>query len=55
MPSRATFYRNNLLLPLLLAAIVFMAFDLTELDRWISNLLLDPTTGQFPLLHNQWF
>lgn len=55
MPSRATFYRNNLLLPLLLAAIVFMAFDLTELDRWISNLLLDPATGQFPLLHNQWF
>ncbi|PYG72016.1 MULTISPECIES: phosphatase PAP2 family protein [unclassified Pseudomonas] len=55
MPSRAAFYRNNLILPLLLAAIVFMAFDLTELDRWISNLLLDPTTGQFPLLHNQWF
>lgn len=54
-PSRTTFYRNNLLLPLLLAAIVFIAFDLTELDRWISNLLLDPTTGQFPLLHNQWF
>ncbi|MFJ4386000.1 phosphatase PAP2 family protein [Pseudomonas sp. NPDC089408] len=55
MPSRAAFYRNNLLLPLLLAAIVFMAFDLTELDRWISNLLLDPATGQFPLLHNPWF
>ncbi|MGE8384305.1 MAG: PAP2 family protein, partial [Pseudomonas putida] len=30
-PSRTTFYRNNLLLPLLLAAIVFIAFDLTEL------------------------
>ena len=28
-PSRTTFYRNNLLLPLLLAAIVFIAFDLT--------------------------
>lgn len=55
MPSRATFYRNNLLLPLLLAAIVFMAFDLTDLDRWISNLLLDPATGQFPLLHNPLF
>ncbi|MFK0091848.1 phosphatase PAP2 family protein [Pseudomonas sp. NPDC090592] len=55
MPGRATFYRNNLLLPLLLAAIVFVVFDLTELDRWISNLLLDPATGQFPLLHNQWF
>ncbi|WP_085615542.1 MULTISPECIES: phosphatase PAP2 family protein [unclassified Pseudomonas] len=55
MPPRTAYYRNNLLLPLLLAAIVFMAFDLTELDRWISNLLLDPATGQFPLLHNQWF
>ncbi|POA80970.1 PAP2 family protein [Pseudomonas sp. FW305-E2] len=55
MPSRATFYRNNLLLPLLLAAIVFMAFDLTDFDRWISNLLLDPATGQFPLLHNPLF
>ncbi|GHS81535.1 phosphatidic acid phosphatase [Pseudomonas sp. PAGU 2196] len=55
VPSRAAFYRNNLLLPLLLAGIVFVAFDLTELDRWISNLLIDPATGQFPLLHNQWF
>ena len=50
MPPRAAFYRNNLLLPLLLAATVFMAFDLTELDRWISNLLLDPVTG-LSLIH----
>ena len=55
LSARAAFYRNNLLLPLLLAAIVFVAFDLTELDRWISNLLIDPATGQFPLLHDQWF
>ncbi|ADR60025.1 acid phosphatase [Pseudomonas putida JB] len=39
----------------MLAAIVFMAFDLTDFDRWISNLLLDPATGQFPLLHNPLF
>jgi membrane-associated PAP2 superfamily phosphatase len=53
--SRTTFYVNNLLLPLLLAAITFLLFDLTELDRWLSNLLLDPVTGQFPLLHDQLF
>lgn len=54
-PSRTTFYVNNLLLPLLLAVMVFLLFDLTALDRWISNLLLDPATGRFPLLHVQWF
>lgn len=54
-PSRTTFYINNLLLPLVLALIVFLLFDLTELDRWISNLLIDPATGSFPLLHDQWF
>ncbi|MBO9549467.1 phosphatase PAP2 family protein [Pseudomonas sp.] len=53
--SRTTFYVNNLLLPLLLAAITFLLFDLTTLDRWISNLLLDPVSGQFPLLHDQLF
>ncbi|MDD1015506.1 phosphatase PAP2 family protein [Pseudomonas rubra] len=54
-PSRRAFYMNNLGLPLLLAALVFLMFDLTNLDRLISNLLLDPLSGQFPLLHNQWF
>ncbi|QBF28601.1 phosphatase PAP2 family protein [Pseudomonas tructae] len=54
-PSRRAFYVNNLGLPLLLAALVFLMFDLTSLDRLISNLLLDPLSGQFPLLHNQWF
>ncbi|PWB34426.1 PAP2 family protein [Pseudomonas sp. SDI] len=53
--SRKTFYLSNLGIPLLLAAAVFLLFDLTELDRWLSNLLLDPASGQFPLLHDQLF
>ncbi|MFK8329578.1 phosphatase PAP2 family protein [Pseudomonas sp. BJa5] len=53
--SRKAFYLVNLGIPLLLAAVVFLMFDLTHLDRWISNLLLDPASGQFPLLHDQWF
>ncbi|WP_422421176.1 phosphatase PAP2 family protein [Pseudomonas sp. GZD-222] len=53
--SRKAYYLVNLGMPLLLAAVVFLLFDLTSLDRQISNLLLDPVTGQFPLLHDQWF
>ncbi|MNJ41673.1 PAP2 superfamily protein [compost metagenome] len=53
--SRKAFYLSNLGIPLLLAAVVFLLFDLTSLDRLISNLLLDPVTGQFPLQHDQWF
>ncbi|MDD0973278.1 phosphatase PAP2 family protein [Pseudomonas fontis] len=53
--SRKAFYLRHLGVPLLLAAVVFLMFDLTNLDRWLSNLLLDPATGQFPLLHNQLF
>ncbi|CAK15474.1 phosphatase PAP2 family protein [Pseudomonas entomophila] len=52
---RSRFYLNNLGLPLLLSALVFMLFDLTSLDRWLSNLLLDPATGQFVFQHNAWF
>lgn len=52
---RTRFYLINLGLPLLLAALVFVLFDLTSLDQSISNLLLDPVSGQFPLLHDQWF
>ena len=52
---RTRFYLMNLGLPLLLAALVFVLFDLTSLDQSISNLLLDPVSGQFPLLHDQWF
>lgn len=53
--SITKFYFHNLVVPLLLAAVVFLMFDLTELDRWISNLLLDPATGQFSLLHDPAF
>lgn len=53
--SRKAYYLLNLGIPLLLAAGVFLLFDLTRLDRLISNLLLDPASGQFPLLHDQWF
>ncbi|AIL62105.1 phosphatase PAP2 family protein [Pseudomonas alkylphenolica] len=53
--SRARFYLANLGLPLLLALAAFVLFDLTEADLLISNMLLDPATGQFPLLHDQWF
>ncbi len=53
--SRKAYYLFNLGIPLLLATLVFLLFDLTSLDRLISNLVLDPATGQFPLLHDQWF
>ncbi|ANY90758.1 MULTISPECIES: phosphatase PAP2 family protein [Pseudomonas] len=55
LPPRTSFYWANLGVPLLLALAVFIFFDLTEADRMISNMLLDPATGQFPLLHNDWF
>lgn len=53
--SRSRYYLSNLGLPLLLALMVFLVFDLTRLDRWISDLLLDPVSGQFPLLHDTLF
>ncbi|HKS11503.1 MAG TPA: phosphatase PAP2 family protein [Pseudomonas sp.] len=53
--GRTAFYTNNLGLPLLLAAVVFVLFDMTHLDQQISNLLLDPGTGEFIMRHNPWF
>jgi len=55
MTGRLRFYSINVGIPVLLAALVFCVFDLTNLDRRISNLLLDPTTGDFILRHNAWF
>ncbi|QXI40821.1 phosphatase PAP2 family protein [Pseudomonas xantholysinigenes] len=55
MSQRARFYLYNLGLPLLLAGVVFVLFDLTTLDRWISNALYEPASGQFVLQHNTWF
>lgn len=54
LSMRTRFYLNNLAFPLLLAVLVFVLFDLTELDRWISNLLLD-ANGQFVFAHNALF
>lgn len=51
----STFYRTHLWLPLLLAMAVFLLFDITELDRVISNLIYDPSIGLFPLEHDQLF
>ncbi|MCU1734584.1 MULTISPECIES: phosphatase PAP2 family protein [unclassified Pseudomonas] len=53
--SRSRFYLLNLGVPLALALAVFLLFDLTNLDRWISNLLIDPATGQFLFFHDQLF
>ena len=53
--SRTAFYLTHLGLPLALALVTFLCFDLTNLDRWISNLLIDPATGQFLFLHDALF
>ena len=53
--SRAAFYLTNLGLPLLLALVTFLCFDLTRLDRWISDLLIDPASGQFLFFHDPLF
>jgi membrane-associated PAP2 superfamily phosphatase len=49
------FYLINIGLPLLLAIVVFVAFDLTHLDVAISNLLYTPATHTFWLEHNKLF
>lgn len=46
--SRTAFYRANLGLPLLLALMVFVLFDLAGLDQTFSNLIYDPSIGLFP-------
>lgn len=55
MSPRLRFYGISVGIPLLLAVLVFALFDLTNLDRVISNQLLDPATGDFVLHHNVWF
>ncbi|MFC6336475.1 phosphatase PAP2 family protein [Pseudomonas sp. CCM 7891] len=47
--GRFDFYRGNLGLPVLLALVTFMAFDMTDLDRLFSNLFYDPVAGVFPI------
>lgn len=55
MTPRLRFYRDNLGIPLVLAMVVFCVFDLTNIDRTISNALIDPATGAFIFRHNQLF
>jgi len=55
MSPRLRFYRVNLGIPLLMAVLVFCLFDLTNIDRVISNALIDPSTGEFILRHNDLF
>ncbi|MGY4533318.1 membrane-associated PAP2 superfamily phosphatase [Pseudomonas sp. TE3786] len=55
MSPRLRFYAYNLGIPLLLALLVFCLFDLTDIDRVISNALLDPSTGEFILRHSDLF
>ncbi|KQQ60294.1 phosphatidic acid phosphatase [Pseudomonas sp. Leaf127] len=52
--ARWAFYRTYLGLALLLALAVFFVFDLTALDRSISDRLYDPVSG-FVLEHNRLF
>lgn len=49
------FYLMNVGIPLLLAALVFVVFDLTGLDVTLSNLLYDPVTQVFPFQHDRFF
>ncbi|WP_296251455.1 phosphatase PAP2 family protein [Pseudomonas sp. UBA4194] len=55
MSARSRYYLVNLGLPLLLALGVFLAFDLTHLDRLLSDRLYDPATGEFLLQHDRLF
>ena len=55
MSARARYYLLNLGLPLLLVLGVLLAFDLTHLDRMISDRLYDPAVAMFPLQHDRLF
>ena len=45
--SAQRFYVANMVLPLLFALAVFVLFDLTSVDVWISNWLYDPASHTF--------
>ncbi|UQB24825.1 phosphatase PAP2 family protein [Pseudomonas syringae] len=53
--SRLRFYGINLGLPVLFALLVFVTFDLTNLDRRLSDLLFDSAAGLFPIGHIRLF
>jgi membrane-associated PAP2 superfamily phosphatase len=53
--SRNRFYFNHVGIPLLLALVLFVAFDLTDLDVVLSDWMYNTTTHAFPLQHNKLF
>ncbi len=53
--SRNRFYLANFGVPLLFAVIVFIFFDMTNLDLVFSNLFYDPINQIFPLNENRLF
>ncbi|PXX58865.1 Membrane-associated enzyme, PAP2 (acid phosphatase) superfamily [Pseudomonas sp. LAMO17WK12:I10] len=50
-----SFYKWNLGLPLLCAALVFLMFDMTRIDIAFSDLFFDPLSQTFPLDHSHLF
>lgn len=52
--SVASFYAWHAGLPAVLAALCLALFELTDLDRVVSNPFFDPTTRHFPL-RSHWF
>lgn len=53
--TRNHFYLVNVGIPLLIAVVTLLAFDMTELDRVISDLFYIPQTHSFVAQHNHWF
>lgn len=46
---KSRFYAYNLGIPLVCAAVVFLMFDMTNIDIAFSNLLFDPLSQTFPI------
>ena len=53
--ARVRFYRLNLGIPLVCAAVVFLLFDMTRIDIAFSDLFYDPLHQVFPLGHVRLF
>lgn len=54
-PSSTRFYWVNFGIPLACAAVVFLMFDMTQIDIAFNNLFYDPVTRTFPLDHVRMF
>lgn len=53
--SKSRFYFNHVGIPLLMALVLFISFDLTRLDVILSDWMYNATTQAFPLEHNKLF